>query len=192
MNTVQGIKLSRAAALVALWLLTCAAILTLSVIWELRTIPDPALPEIHTQPSYALPGIHELLNHSAKADSNADPRYVINIRNMDKNRLQAHLKVLGPKLGWHVRNAGFDNLTVALPETDLGQIEELAQDPVAWTLKAKQRPPAASAYTQGLVNVTLDLDGYRGRSPLPIIIIIISALILFFSAIIAIVATVSE
>lgn len=114
------------------------------------------------------------------------------MRNVDKSSLNDHLKVLGPKLGWHVRSARFDDLTVTLPEADLRQIEKLAEDPIAWTMQAAERTPVTSATTHGLVNVTLDMDGYKGRSHLPVVVIVISAIALALSVIVTVICKLED
>lgn len=159
-----------------LWISLCAATITTGAVWEVRTKPQPKLPEPAAgEPSYARPGIHQMLQHARTGHGQNTLHYTVRAPNTEKRRLKKHLLRISPDLGWYTRkNGAYDqNLILAtMPESSLEQAEALAADPVNWTLKALQYPPATAFQTGKLVNIRIYITGYRDRSWTPALMFI--------------------
>ena len=153
------------------WLPLCAGAITASILWDSAIRPQPTIPESTGQSTHIAQGMSRLVTEARHRDWDIDPYYEIHIPRADADRLEDHLIHLGNQLGWLTQRGRFSGqINATMPEKDLAQVARMSRDPTGWVLETLQKKPV-SQVTGPPVNVSIEINGYHGRSPLPMILL---------------------
>lgn len=150
-----------------------------------RLNDDGALPEAGPRVMPSPQGLTALLKRGPEGAEGArqgllEVDVVMDHRLIDS--FHDNLKNIAPQQGWHAASLATSRLELTLPAQDIGQLNRLANQPVAWIREhhrpgGRAKPPAS----EELVTVRLDIHGQKW----PVILWFMSLIVTGITAVVA-------
>ena len=129
-----------------------------------KQLSEPANYDKNITKNAAIKGISRLMETARYADRGDNSIWCpVHILGDDKYDLKKHLTTIAPSMGWYIHDHSMGRIYVVMDEKSLDALGELADDPVGWVYKYQNNDQYIEPEND-LVNVTIDLDGYYGRS----------------------------
>ena len=105
-----------------------------------------------------------LLVAAAHQHRTQDPAHrEISLHRNDIADFLAHLSNAGARRGWLVQSERFDTLLLTMPAKDLRELDEMAQDPLAWLSQPHRQAPGGPT-PPDIINIRLKADGSDTRN----------------------------
>lgn len=148
----------------ALCLGAFAAVLATFLYWNTGIDQEPVLQPPDRLIATSTENLSSVLATALQEQERTSNRYVIRVPKQDNASFRMHLENAAAQRGWYTHGSTEYQLRIVLPEHELGQLDELREDPMGWIRRESARTgPAVGPSSLRLTNASLGLSASNPR-----------------------------